>query len=95
MLSQLGVGSERVTLISKSNQRNQTILVAVDAIAQYSYFIEKRVTIFHFLIFQEIIESPRKIQKYVVELKSLESPTQSTYKQARDSNEYNEGNKRL
>ena len=53
------VGWERETLISASNQHNQTIYLVVDAITQYSASVEDWEIIDRFLLFQEIRESPR------------------------------------
>lgn len=90
----MGVGLERVTSISKSNQRSQFISVLVDDIARYSASVEERDTISCFLLFQKIRESSRKIQKHV-DFRIMESPAQSTSEQACNSNEDDEANKRL
>lgn len=76
----MGVGSETMTPISKSNQRNQTISVVVDGIAQYLASVDERETISCFLLFQEKKESPRKIQNSVVDLRSVGSLAQSASK---------------
>jgi len=56
----IGVGWEMETLISVSNQRNQTISLVVDVIAWYSAPVEDLETINCLLLFQEIKESPKK-----------------------------------
>jgi len=48
------------TLISVSNQRNQTISLVVDVIVWYSTLVEDLETINCLLLFQEIKESPKK-----------------------------------
>ena len=66
----IGIGWERETPISVSNQRNQTIYLVVDAITRYSVSVEDWETIDCFLLFQEIRESPKKIQNPVTDLRS-------------------------
>lgn len=61
------VGSEIKTLISKSNQRNQTIYILVDVIVWSSASVKEWDTTPFVLLFQEIWESPGKIEKHVVE----------------------------
>jgi len=56
----IGVGWEMETLISVSNQRNQTISLVVDVIVWYSTPVEDLETINCLLLFQEIKESPKK-----------------------------------
>jgi hypothetical protein len=58
LLQYIGVGWESETLISASNQRNQTISLVVDVIAWYSASVEDWETIDCFLLFREIRESP-------------------------------------
>jgi hypothetical protein len=56
----IGVGWENETLISASNQHNQTIYLVIDVITQYSTLVENWKTINYLLLFQEIRESPKK-----------------------------------
>ena len=60
MSQYIGVGWEMETLISVSNQRNQTISLVVDVIVWYSTLVEDLETINCLLLFQEIKESPKK-----------------------------------
>jgi len=96
LLSQyIGVWWERKTLISVSNQYNQTISLVVDVISQYSTSVEDWETIYCFLLFQEIRELPRKIQKPVTDLRSVGSLSWSTLKYARSCKEEVDKSKRL
>jgi len=79
----IGVGWEKETLISASNQSNQTISFVVDVIAWYSVSAEEWETIDCFLLFQEIRKSPRKIQKPVTDLRSVGSLSWSASEYAR------------
>ena len=62
---------ERERHIFASNHYKQTILVVIDAIARYLASMENFETTLGFLLFQEIIESPKKIQNLVVDLRSI------------------------
>ena len=83
----IGIGWERETPISVSNQRNQTIYLVIDAIARYSVSVEDWETIDCFLLFQEIRELPKKIQKLVMDLQYVGSLSWSTSKYACNSKE--------
>jgi hypothetical protein len=83
----IGIGWERETPISVSNQRNQTIYLVIDAIARYSVSVEDWETIDCFLLFQEIRESPKKIHKLVMDLQYVGSLPWSTSKYACNSKE--------
>lgn len=89
------MGCERKTPISASKHRGQTISVVVEAIARYSASVEDRETTFCFLFFQEIRESPIKIQKLVVDFRSVGSLAQLASEYVRNSKEEVDGNKRL
>ena len=56
----IGVRWENKTLISASNQHNQTIYLVIDVITQYSTSDENWKTINYLLLFQEIRELPTK-----------------------------------
>jgi len=73
------------THISASNQHNQTISLVVDIIAWYFASVEDWETIDYFLLFQEIRESPKKIQKPVTYLRSVGSLSLSALEYARSS----------
>jgi len=81
----IGVGWERKTPISASNQRNQTISLVVDVIARYSALVEDWKTIDCFLLFQKIRESHKKIQKLVTDLWFVGSLSWSVSEHARSS----------
>ena len=91
----IGVGWERKTPISVSNQRNQTISLVVDAISQYSALVEDWKTIDCFLLFQEIRESHKKIQKLVTDLRFVGSLPWSASEYARSFKEEVDEGKRL
>ena len=57
------MGQEREIPISTSNQCNQTISLVVEFIARYSASMEDQETIVYFLLFHEIIESPKNTKK--------------------------------
>jgi hypothetical protein len=90
-----GVWWERETLISASNQHNQTIFLVVDAIAQYSASVEDWEIIDCFLLYQEIKESSKKIHKLVTDMRFVGLLSWSTSEYARSSNKKMDGSKRL
>jgi len=69
----MGMRWERETLIFATNQRNYPISLIVDVIARYSVMVKDWETINYFLLFQEIRESPKKIQKLVKDLRYVGS----------------------
>jgi hypothetical protein len=69
----IGVGWEKKTSISASNQRNQTISLVVDVMAWYYASMDDWETIDCFLLFQEIRESLKKIQNSVTDLRYVGS----------------------
>jgi hypothetical protein len=75
LLSQyIGVGSERGTPISESNNANYFNSCGCHStIFNFSRRAGENVS---FLLFQEMRESPRKIHNPVVDLRSVGSPTQ-------------------
>jgi len=89
------VGWENETLISASNQRNQTISLVVDVMARYYALMDDWETIDCFLLFQEIRESPKRIQNPVTDLRYLGSLPWSASEYARNSKEEVDENKRL
>lgn len=91
----MGVGAERVNPMSASNQRSQTISAVVEVIGRYSTSAEERATASCFLLLQETSESPKKIQKPVVDLQSERSPAQPTSENARISKVDDEGSNKL
>jgi len=91
----IGVGWERKTHISASNQHNQTISLVVDIIAWYFASVEDWETIDYFLLFQEIRESPKKIQKPVTDLRSVGSLSLSALEYARSSKKKVDESKKL
>ena len=91
----IGVGWEGETPISASNQRNQIISLVVDVIAWYSTSVEDWETIDCFLLFQEMRESPKKIQKPVTDLRSVGSLSWSASEYAHSSKEEVNESKRL
>ena len=95
MSQYIGVGWEKETPISASNQRNQTIYFVVDAMARYSASVDDWETIDCFLLFQEIRESPKKIQNPVTDLRSVGSLPWSASEYARNSKEEVDESKRL
>jgi len=64
----IGVAWERETLIYIGNQRNQTMFFVVNVIAWYYTSVEDWESINYFLLSQKIKESPKKIQKLVIDL---------------------------
>jgi len=91
----IGVGWEKDILISTSNQRNQTISLVVDVMARYSASVDDSETIDCFLLFQEIRESPKKIQNPVTDLRSVGSLPWSASEYARNSREEVDESNRL
>jgi hypothetical protein len=91
----IGVGWEMKTHISASNQHNQTISLVVDIIAWYFASVEDWETIDYFLLFQEIRESPKKIQKPVTDLRSVGSLSLSALEYARSSKKKVDESKKL
>jgi hypothetical protein len=91
----IGVGWKSETPISTSNQRNQIISLVVDVIARYFASVEDWETIDYFLLFQEIRESPKKIQKPVTDLWSVGSLSWSASEYACNSKEKVDESKRL
>ena len=91
----IGVGWEKEIPISASNQRNQTISLVVDAMTRYSASVDDWETIDCFLLFQEIRESPKKIQNPVTDLRSVGSLPWSASEYARNSKEKVDESKRL
>jgi len=91
----IGFKWEKKTLIFESNQRNQTIFLVKDAITWYSALVEDWETIDYFLFFQEIKESPKKMQKLVTDLRSVGSLSWSVSKYAYSFKEEVDGIKRL
>ena len=91
----IGVGWERETLISTSNQCNQTISLVVDVLTWYSALVEDWETINCFLLFQEIRESPKKIQKSIINLRFVGSLSWSALEQAHTSKKEVDGSKKL
>jgi hypothetical protein len=91
----IGVGWESETLISASNQRNQIISSVVDVITRYSVLVEDWETVNYFLLFQEIRESSKKIQKPVTDLWSVRSLPWSASKYACSSKKEVDESKRL
>jgi len=89
------VGWEMKTPISDSNQRNQTIPLVVDVMAWYSASVDDWETIDCFLLFQEIRESPKKIQNSVTDLRSMGSLPWSASEYARNSKDEVDESKRL
>ena len=89
----IGVGWESETPISASNQRNQIISLVVDIIARYSALVDDWETIDCF--FQEMRESPKKIQKPVTDLRYVGSLPWSASEYARNSKEEVDERKRL
>ena len=83
------------TPILASNQLNQTISLVVDVMARYSASVDDWETIDCFLLFQEIRESPKKIQNPVTDLRSVGSLPWSTSQYARNSKEEVDESKRL
>ena len=73
MSQYIGVGWEKKTSISASNQRNQTISLVVDVMARYYASMDDWETIDCFLLFQEIRESLKKIQNSVTDLRYVGS----------------------
>jgi hypothetical protein len=90
----IGVGWEKETLVSISNQHNQTISLVIDVITWYSASVEDWETINYFL-FQEIRESLKKIQKLVTNLRSVGSLSWSTSDYACSSKKKVDGSKIL
>lgn len=79
LLSQyMGVGLERETHMLESSQHNQTNFVMVEVMTRYSTSVKEQKTMSCLLLFQVISESPRKMQKHVVDLRSVGSLAQST-----------------
>jgi hypothetical protein len=64
----IGVGWERETLIYIGNQHNQTMFFIVNVIAWYHTSVEDWESINYFLPSQKIKESPKNIQKLVIDL---------------------------
>jgi len=91
----IGVGWEKEIPISASNQRNQTISLVVDTMARYSASVDDWETIDCFLLFQEIRESPKKIQNPVTDLRSVGSLPWSASEYARNSKEEVDESNRL
>jgi len=91
----IGVGWEMKTPISVSNQRNQTIPLVVDVMARYSASVDDWETIDCFLLFQEIRESPKKIQNSVTDLRSMGSLLWSASEYAHNSKDEVDESKRL
>jgi len=91
----IGVWWEKETLISASNQHNQTISLVVDAMTRYSISVDDWEIIDCFFLFQEIRESPKKIQNPVTDLQSMGSLPWSASKHARNSKEEVDESKRL
>jgi len=91
----IGVGWEKEIPISASNQRNQTISLVVDTMARYSASVDDWETIDCFLLFQEIKESPKKIQNPVTDLRSVGSLPWSASEYARNSKEEVDESNRL
>jgi len=87
----IAVGWKRDTLIYASNQRNQTISLVIDVVSRYSTSVEDWKIMDCFLLFQEIRESPEKIQKPVKNLWSVGSLSWSTLKYACSSKEEVDG----
>ena len=83
------------TPILASNQLNQTISLVVDVMARYSASVDDWETIDCFLLFQEIRESPKKIQNPVTDLRYVGSLPWSASKYARNSKEEVDESKRL
>ena len=80
------------TPIYVNNQRNQTISFLVVGIARYSTSVQNQETSFCFLLFHKIGDPPRKMQKPVIDSRSVGSPTQSTSNYAQSSKEEVKGN---
>jgi len=89
------VGWERKTSISASNQCNQTISLVVDVITWFSASVKDWEIMDCFLLFQEIRESPKKIQKPIIDLQYVGSPLWSASEYAQSSNKEVDGSKRL
>lgn len=69
MISQcIGVGAKRETPIESSNLLNQTISIIVGDMALYSTLVEDLDITVCFFLFQEIRDSPKKMQNLVVDL---------------------------
>jgi hypothetical protein len=69
--------------------------LVVDVIAWYSASVEDWEVIDCFLLFQEIRESPKKIQKPVIDLRSIGSLSWSASEYAHSSKKEVDGSKRL
>lgn len=96
LLSQyIGMDPKRETPMLESSQPNQTTSVVVEDMTWYSTSVEEWETMSCFLLFQEIRVSLKKMQKHMVDLRSVESPVQFASKWAHSSKEEDEGKRRL